>query len=243
MFHIGRSGSMVLGDLLRQHPQVFWDSEIYQRLLRDGDKNGTLYPSTASPGDAPEYLRARMPRAGKRFYGFEVKFFHLRRLNVQLSHYVGSLRCLGFTHFVILERKNYLRKIVSSVVAHQKCRFHQPSHEKAVLTRVRLNIDRLQIDRDCKPLVAYLRDYRASFHALNDALSTLNVLRLTYEDDISGDPMVGYRRICEFLGIRRQEAAIRFGRSNPFKLADIIANFEEVERNLLGSGFEWMLRE
>lgn len=102
MFHIGRSGSTVLGDLLRQHPQVFWDSEIYQRLLRDRDKNGTLYPSSASPGDAPEYLRARMPRAGKRFYGFEVKFFHLRRLNVQLSHYVGSLRCLGFTHFVIL---------------------------------------------------------------------------------------------------------------------------------------------
>jgi hypothetical protein len=30
MFHAGRSGSTVLGDLLGQHPRVFWDSEIFQ---------------------------------------------------------------------------------------------------------------------------------------------------------------------------------------------------------------------
>ncbi len=29
MFHVGRSGSTVLGDLLDQHPDIFWDSEIY----------------------------------------------------------------------------------------------------------------------------------------------------------------------------------------------------------------------
>ena len=30
MFHAGRSGSTVLGDLLNQNPQIFWDSEIFQ---------------------------------------------------------------------------------------------------------------------------------------------------------------------------------------------------------------------
>lgn len=34
MFHIGRSGSTVLGDLLDQHSSVYWDGEIYQSFYR-----------------------------------------------------------------------------------------------------------------------------------------------------------------------------------------------------------------
>lgn len=242
MFHVGRSGSRVLGDLLGQHPHVFWDFEIYERLLRDRDKHGTVQP-TGSLAQAIDYLRARMPRAGRRFYGFELKFFHLKLLNVELSPYVESLRRLRFAHFVILERRNYLRKIVSSVVAHKKSRFHQASYEKPVLTRVTIDVDCLRIDRDQKPLRAYLEDYRASFDALNEILQGSTVLRLTYEDDIFRDPLVAYGRLCEFLGVRQHHATVRYSRSNPFKLADIIVNFEEVERALESSAFEWMLHE
>lgn len=66
---------------------------------------------------------------------------------------------------------------------------------------------------------------------------------MTYEDDISKDPLVGYKRICQFLGAGLEKVSIRFGKTNPFKLSDIIINFEEVERILRGSPFEWMLYE
>jgi len=34
MFHIGRSGSSVLADMLNQYPNVHWDGEIYETVTK-----------------------------------------------------------------------------------------------------------------------------------------------------------------------------------------------------------------
>ena len=120
MFHIGRSGSTVLSDLLGQHSRVFWDGQIYERLFEQLEASSTrVAPGSVARHNAITALQFRMRAAGERVYGFEVKFFHLRCFGIDLKEYVAHLRALGFTHFVILERRNYLRKILSSVVAHR----------------------------------------------------------------------------------------------------------------------------
>jgi hypothetical protein len=70
-----------------------------------------------------------------------------------------------------------------------------------------------------------------------------DVLDLTYEDDVAADPVRAYRRICYFLGVKNEPVEIRYGRTTPQKLTEIIENFDEVKAALAGTEFEWMLAE
>ena len=243
MFHIGRSGSTVLADLLRQHPRIHWEGELYQRFFHIWARQGKTLAANGWPVDPIKLLRSRLKRAGRHYYGFEVKFFHLRLAQVALDHYLDQLTRMGFNYFIILERKNYLRTVVSSVVAHHTHIVHHSLATPPELNRIRLNVNMVQIDRDAKPLLAYLVDYQERFLTLKRLLHHACVLTLTYEDDIADDPYTGYRRVCTFLGLPPRPAAIRYGKTNPFKLSEILVNFDEVVRTLRGTRFEWMVHE
>jgi hypothetical protein len=43
------------------------------------------------------------------------------------------------------------------------------------------------------------------------------------------------------LGVPPVEAAVRYNRSTPFHLRDVILNFSQVEAALSGTEFAWML--
>ena len=243
MFHIGRSGSTVLADLLAQHADCFWSGEIYERAFQTLERQGTPLQSGAVPLDPVQFLAHVMSRADKPIYGFELKFYHLQLFGVALEDFLSLLDALEFRHFVVLERRNALRKIVSSLVAQQKNKYRQPSGEQASLTRVRLDVDALHVDRTTGPLVGFLQTYQERFRRLDQLLAGRSVLRLTYEDDIEPDPRIGYRRACEFLGIAPQPVDVRLGKSNPFPLAEILLNCTEVQQALSGTPFAWMLDE
>lgn len=244
MFHIGRSGSTVLADLLEQHPKITWDGELYQRFLEYWKKQEVAIEAGEVTVNPAKLVRQRMIWAGNKFYGFEVKFYHLKRANVNLSDYIEQLHRLGFSHFIVLERRNYLRKIVSSIIAADiSRRYHQQSHEQAILNRIEIDLDNTKVDDYIKPLIAHLQDFDENFRKLEELLENRRVLRLTYEEDISAAPLEGYRRICDFLGIDYRPGSIRYSKTNPFKLSEIIINFEEVEHALRGTRFEWMLYE
>lgn len=241
MFHIGRSGSTVLADLLDQHPRIFWDQEIYrpceERLISSGRAGASV-----RSGQAIDILQSRLASVGKEFYGFETKFFQIELTGVTLPAYVAQLRRVGITHFIILERKNYLRKVVSSVIR-QAAQAHQARDQKSRLTRVSLDVDHTAVDRSCRPLLAYLQHWQENFKQLEQLLSGAPLLYLTYEADIAPDPRLGYRRICDFIGVEPHEVEVRFGKTNPFKLSEILLNFNEVEAALAGTPFEWMLAD
>ncbi|MCA9961695.1 MAG: hypothetical protein KC443_21800 [Anaerolineales bacterium] len=237
LFHIGRSGSTVLGDMLQQHTRIFWDGEIYRSILPTGAANH-------DPGGDPiAYVRRRMRQAGQRYYGFEVKFFHLQQLNKTLAAYVDDLERLGFDHFVILERQNYLRKIVSSLIAHETGKFHQRKAAATQAHQVTINVEQVRIDRDEKPLLAFLHDYQAQFVELERLLQARRMLKLSYEADIAADPQLAYRKVCEFLNIATKPVDVRYVKTNPYPLPDLVANFGEVAQVLAGTPFAWMLEE
>lgn len=240
MFHLGRSGSTVLTDLLAQHPQVFWDGEIYEELFRQLERKGQASQAGHLPVDPMELLGQRMNRTGQAFYGFEVKFFHLKLLGMTLQNFVERLHDLGFV-YLVLERKNYLRKIVSSLVARQTSRYHRPPRVKRSLTQIKLDLDHISIDRATRPLITCLQDYAESFGVLKTLLAGQHVLWLTYEDDILADPWRGYQRACQFLNLQPLPARLHYGKTNPFTLNELVTNFQELECYLRGTSFEWML--
>lgn len=240
MFHIGRSGSRVLGEMLRQHQGIYWDGECYyHRLLRS---DGMVDPMDRAV-DPINFLRKRMLRAGKNFYGLEVKFFHLKMLEIDLDSFIEKLYDLKFSHFIVLERRNYLRKIVSSLIAHETGKYHRSNSQSVVLNQINLNVDNIQIDHEAKPLIDFLQDYHKNFCLLNKLLQPYKTLKLFYEDDISHNPLVGYQRVCNFLGIDDAAVPIPLAKTNPSKLSEVITNFEAVEQVLSKTDFRWMLYE
>ncbi len=239
MFHIGRSGSTVLTDLLAQRSDFFWAGELYQYEFWQ-------YPDDELPKDLrlePDaFIKPYLRQAGHHYFGFEVKFFHLRVCQETLPAYVSALEMLGFHQFIVLKRENFLRKIVSSLIAHQSATdYHHAAGTKAKLAQISVDVNHVSIDYETKSLLAFLEDYEASFAELDQLLQTRESLHLTYEADVAPDPQIGYQRICAFMNLSPQPVPVRLSKVNPFPLPDLIVNFGEVARTLQNTPFEWML--
>ena len=249
MFHIGRSGSTVLGDLLNQSPKILWDGEVYHSYVDWGGQKAIRKGQDPSI-DPVKLLQAQKIKARRRYYGFEVKFYHLDRTSISLSDYIQQISELGVSHFIVLKRKNYLRKIVSSYVAFDKKKNnlrtidesdHHSVDAKARLYQINLDVNNVTIDGSKKSLLEHLDYYQDHFQQLDAELADKKVLRLTYEDHIAEGPTKGYHQACDFLGISRHPVTVQYGKTNPFKLSEIIENFSEVENILNNTKFEWML--
>ena len=242
MFHVGRCGSTVVSTLLDQHPDLYWAFELYEPFFKQWRvKNAGAEVVGKMPADAIDILRKSNRQAIHHSYGFEMKPYHFRLVDYEQEEFLQHLDTMGFTHYIIMDRKNRLRKIVSSIIAHQKGSYHNDSETRARLKTVYVSVDKVEIDFDSKPLLDYLRDYDRQFNELEFALKRKRLLKLTYEDDIQNDPTIAYSRICEFLDIDRKSVSVNLSKTNPFLVRDMIENLEEVKEVLTGTPYEWML--
>lgn len=242
MFHIGRSGSTVTGDLLSQNPSIYWDGELFEETMHGSFK----YFSRLWPGRLTDFVRlhalkARLLKGSAKYYGFETKFFHLTREQVVLRDYLVDLSTMGLSHVIVLKRKNYLRKMISSAIAQQRQQYHLSAQESSSLTKVRLAVEAAAIDRVTQPLVSHFQRWDESFMALDRALGDVPVLRLTYEEDVCDNPLIAYGKICDFLGVGVEQAHVGFAKTNPFAVQEMLLNFEQVAEALAGTPYEWML--
>lgn len=98
MFHIGRSGSTVLCDMLNQHSDVSWDGELLKgtaattinKPLRYSNPADRWYNSPYFPDRPFSFIESHMSKANTRFFGFETKFFHLSQNNIELGDFSVS---------------------------------------------------------------------------------------------------------------------------------------------------------
>ncbi len=236
MFHIGRAGSTVLANMLNQHPSIGWDGEIYaptQRLWH-------------GQGDPVLLMRQRAALLPRRWYGFEVKAFHVRLVGKTLGDLVVAYRAGGSARFIVLRRENTLRKIVSTAVARVTGRFHlfgqfAPPPDPDAVVRVRIDPHAHYIDGETRPLVEFLEGFDRFHASLDEILASDDPLRLSYEADILADPQRAYRAACRFLGEEPVPVLMRFARTTPFPLREVIENYDEVALALEGTRWAWML--
>ena len=237
MFHTGRSGSSVIADMLGGHPAIHWDGELFNYRLMLWRKR-PKYRMVEASG----LIRRRMNLFDKPLYGFEVLSTHLHAGQMEERQFIAALENLGIEHFILLTRRNVLRKLVSNLVARERGRWRLEAREAAPLTRVHVDTSNLQM-ASIKPLVTHIRDTLADYATLRSALSSRRCLELVYEDDVHRDPRRAYRRICEFLGVEYVAAPVRHGRTTPHPLRQVIENYDEVAQVMSNTGFEWMLEE
>ncbi len=242
MIHFGRSGSTVLGDLLNQHSQIKWAGEIYADQLDRESGNINLIKPKYEESFVYKYLKRSMRGSRKKYFGFEVKFYHLKFLGEDFYAYLSKVKEIGVTKFVLLHRKNYLRIMVSSLIATETKIWHTKSHKKLPATQISINVENIMVDGECKSLLEFLKEYTYQFETLvNFMQNEYDTIQLEYEMDISDNPIYAYRKVCDYLSVDFQKPVIQFRKTNDYKLDEVIINFSEIESYLKGTPYQWML--
>ena len=234
MFHIGRSGSTLIDNMLSQHPSIHWDGELL--------KDTKLY--TAEDPIYFDKIKLSMASLGKnRFYGFEVKPFHLSKLNITIPFFLEQINQLGFDHFVVLQRRNYLKKIISSLKASKTGEWHKPRGGKPLHDKITIDFDNVSIDKTTMPLIGHLENYDTSFTQLENYLQKYNYLWLTYEEDILLNPQIAYNKLVKFFSLKTHPSKVNYGRTNPFHISAIVSNYDALVHYLHNTQYAWMLSE
>ena len=237
MVHPGRCGSTVIGNLLKQHFNIFWAEEIYtpsQEWVKNNP--ATTFADFTKEQNiserAMEILTNSVNSTDRPYYQFTVKPMQFNVFNCSFTDYVEQVCRAGFEYFIMLVRKNILRIVVSIDIGMQTQRWHINKAENTELLKVNIRSDNIleRVSRRAREL-----------REIEKALMGRNVLKLNYEDDIENDPKKAYLRVCDFIGIKPQKVVVDLFKTNPFPLPDIIINFAEIERTLKNTAYEWML--
>ena len=247
MLHNGRSGSTLLGDMLDQHPDMFWDGEtiekrLHQRSEREGIGIDRFYGALDPQAEVEEIRRRMQTRCGGRIFGTELQDYHLKMLGLSLPEMIERLRPLGFTKFILLER-NHLRKIVSHLIATQKRRHHVGAATKVEVDPIQINPERIYIGHKSTTLREVLEQYAEFARSARAALRKQDLLELSYEEHIETDPNVAAAKVCEFLGLPSHRASIKFGKTTNVPLSAAVKNYAEVVRSLEATGFASVVEE
>ena len=243
LVHTGRTGSTVLANMLRVHPELYWDDETLGRRTRwfmNEHPNAHLGPR---PAQSPvgEVARRFWRASGSRF-GFEVKPMHLMAFG--LTDLPASDRFfdrLGVTHRIGLVRRNLLRRLISS----ERFAVQGLTHQKVTSSSETRKPFELSLDAmhsyAGKPLTLEeaLREAQAAAEVV-PRLCGPDTLQLVYEDDIQNDPRVAYQKVVDHLGLPSTDPEVSLRRTNVGSLDDIVANAEAIRARLRGTEWAWM---
>lgn len=233
VLHTGRSGSTLLGDMLDQHPDVFWDGEVLEKMLhRLARKQSVgidaLFGTLTAEQAFDEITTRQRWFAGGKVFGIEIQDYHLDFFGIDIATLVARLRPLGFTRFVILDRRDQLRKVTSHVLAQERG-FHHLSAPRADLKkRVHLSIDRIYAGHRFRSLDDVLESYSEFFVNAREELRDDGVLQLEYETHVESDPLNAYALICRHIGVEPQAPEIKFVKTAPQPLSELLENHDEV---------------
>ncbi len=232
----------MLGSMLNQHKKIYWEGEVYNKAAKKLNPNPVEISSNYAD-KIIEYFENQLEKTRKPFFGFEVKPFHISKyLGKDIKDYITSLNDT-VDYFIVLKRKNFLRKIVSSLVAQSTGFYHMGKKNKSQLKKININFNKINIDFKEKSLIEFLDEYDLAFRKFSEFLNDKKNLLLTYEDHIQENPFIAYNAVCEFINLDIRKPKINYLKTNPFALNNIVINFDELKEYLTNTKYEWMLYE
>ena len=254
LIHNGRCGSTVLLDLLAQTPELVGRPEpflgyfgAYLERMREQGKF-VDYPWLCSPhypGDPIAYLRELLPPPPYRLLS-SIKLYHLRGIGLSFEAFLAAMGELGYTHFIFLRRDNYLRKVMSSLVAEAKVirgsreAYFNPGEGPAEKLRVHLDVDDVEIDSSNRPLLEHFARWDAEYAAMDEQLRRVDHLEFEFARDLRANPIDACKRAQRYLGVEELPVKLRLSPTTPFRPDEILINYDEVAAHLGDSPWAWM---
>lgn len=246
MFHLGRSGSTVLSHLLNQHDEVLWDREIYRvpvTKVISWDENNKRKIAPLLPWVPKNYFLMRKAFCHAPLYGFETKFSHLSFLRIEIPKFIAQMKSVGAQYFITLKRKNYLKIVVSYLVAFEQNYFHLHKTEDNRIIKISINPNCTKLWEQEKSLMDIFERWDRCWEILDSEFEKKSPLELVYEEDIEQSPQKAYEKTCAYLNLEPKKVEIVFNRTNPCPLSQQVKNFEEIKEYFTNTKYEWMLEE
>ena len=245
MLHTGRSGSTLLASMLDRHPEMFCDGETIERPFHQlAHAEGTSIAKQFGAidlGAAVGHLDKRIRRlSAGRIYCAELQPYQLEMMGAALPDLLAAIEPLGFDRFIILNRRNHLRKIVSHMIATTYNRHHVKGESIKSAPTTRLNPDRCFVGHRMRELVEQIDEYEAFFHESSQLLRGHQVLHLDYDADISSNPQQAYHSVCKFLRVGDHPTTVDLKKTTNFPLTELIENYDDVAQALENTAYSWM---
>lgn len=239
IFHVGRCGSTVICNVLNQNALIECRGEIFNPYMRKKQAGETI-------PNASEILRQITSSKTKTHQIFEIKFLQYQHpgiFGMKLPELLSLFHEHGFHKFIVLERSNYLRRMVSHCVAQQTKVYQIKGDGEAQLNQIYLNTKEIDVGSGKHSLIGWLNIISDAYTDIRTLLTNESFLEVGYEKDIQISVLPAYVKICEYLEVRPEEVKVQLKRTNPFPLQKIILNYDEVFNLLKDSPYEWMLAE
>jgi LPS sulfotransferase NodH len=255
IIHFGRVGSTVLSELLNQTPELFSAGEIYNNNVNEYIENKgklwyEIYPNyiefmenyyQETQLQNPTFLE------NKKYYIFEYKPY-MQGCEIEYEKVIQDFNKVGIEKFVFLYRKNFLRRLVSSMISFETGVWHIQELSKKI-HQVYINVNNIENtyirdDHNNKNLCEAIRLYDNYVNEIKKYIQLNKGICLSFEYDIAENPCKGYQKICDFLGVQSiDNPVISYKRQNPYSLKEIIVNFEEVKNYLKDNDFLHLVQE
>ena len=239
MLHPGRCGSTVLGSLLNQHPSFYWSGEPFEKLMGKGPLKEEKVVGV---------IKEREQDKISKVYSFATKYpkgMHLSNncVDIAIPDYIKLLNDLGYSKFILITRKNHLKRVISILKGRQTGVWHSKViKEKADIIEIPIHDFEYGIDQKSS-IIEYFQIMDNETALVKDCIGGKPLIHIKYETDIEEDPLKAYRKICEFVGIKPLSPEVKLKKTNPFPLKDMISNFDELKKYLEATPYAWMLNE
>lgn len=239
MFHIGRCGSTVLCDLLNQNQSIQCEGEIFHKFMKQ-ELEGRICLNIK------ELLKEVEGRKVKPIQLIEIKFLesqHLSLFNIKIKEMINILIGYGYNRFIILERKNYLKRMISHCIAQETNTYYLSREFSPTLKQLNLNKDKIKLGIENHSLFYWFHIFEESYAELRYELSRYKNIEIIYEVDIENDPYLGYLKICDFLKVIPEHAILKYTKQNPFSFSETLINYNEIKSLFSNTKYEWMMNE
>jgi hypothetical protein len=190
------------------------------------------------------------------FQVVEIKYLKAQNLGLyedaELEDWLGCARQGGFAMHLLMHRRNGLRRMISHLMAQRTGVYVlKDGHEvvqKAASEPIAIDFENIQEGFEQHGLLQWLELYEQTFCTMRERLVDWCTrhgepapLVLSYDDDIKDSPLIGYRKVCDYLGVEPVESTVRLHQINNKPLPELILNFDAVATLLRPSRFAWML--
>lgn len=239
MLHPGRCGSTVLGSLVNQHQDMFWAGESF--LKYHSDKSLTI-------SEMKKVLATSESIKLCKYYMFATKYprgmdLSENCVDMSIPEYIEFLKKQGYSHFVFLERENYLSRAISMEKGRKSGVWHLKNNEQQKFSgKLHLDVNSFQVGmNEYIPLLQYFENLDNEKKLILDSLSGYPVLELTYEKDIEENPRNAYNKYCNFLDVKPVEVKIELKKTSRESMKDLISNYQDVYEAIKPTKYGWML--
>ena len=241
MLHIGRCGSTVLANMLKQNPAIYWDGKTARKAHE-------IYGESVVGLDIDRWFKAQFRISGSRFYGFEFKILKDQYVTIfdkSVPDFLETCRSIGVTHFILLYRNNTLNQAISHYSGINNKVWHITSNSGKPASSSSFSIDFEHVTTGSGsglPLPEYLRDIENTKLEIREMLQDEKMLELDYEGDIlEQGPMLAYQKICDFLQVPAGDVYVQNKKVLARSPSKTVENYGDAVKALTGTEFEWML--